>query len=67
MKTAGIAIDRWKLPIFTRHLEAAGYSITEEPAFSPETMMLKVPYEDLAPLQKVIEAAQAECGGGTLQ
>jgi hypothetical protein len=26
MKTAGVAIDRWKLPIFKKHLDAAGCS-----------------------------------------
>jgi len=61
MKTAGIAIDKWKLPIFKRHLEGAGYSYTEHPGLTADTMLLKVKAEFIAPLQKVVEAAQKEC------
>lgn len=29
MKTAGVVIDDWKLPIFKRHLDGAGSKYTE--------------------------------------
>lgn len=61
MKTAGIAIDNWKLEIFRKHLDEAGYSYTEHPGLTPEAMILKVKTERLAPLQRVIERAQKEC------
>jgi len=59
MKIAGIAIDPWKLPIFKRHLDDAGFSYTEHPA-GPITM-LKVKAESVAELKPVVEAAQFEC------
>lgn len=61
MKTAGVVIDNWKLAIFKRHLDAAGYSYTEHPGFTAEAMVLKVKTDLIAPLQRVIEAAQLEC------
>ncbi len=61
MKTAGVAIDKWKLAIFKRHLDAAGYSYTEHPGVTHDTLILKVKTDRVAPLQRVIEAAQLEC------
>ena len=61
MKTIGIAIDNWKLPIFKRHLDAAGYTYTEHPGLTDDAMILKVKANFIAPLQRVIEAAQLEC------
>ena len=61
MKTAGIAIDDWKLATFKHHLEAAGYAYTEHPGVTANTLLLKVKTERIAPLQKVVEAAQREC------
>jgi len=59
MKVAGIAIDPWKLAIFKRHLDEAGFSYTEHPG---KTMtVLKVKTEFVATLQPVVEAAQLEC------
>lgn len=59
--TAGIAIEKWKLPIFKRHLDGARYSFTEHPGVTAETMFLKVQTSDLIALQTVIQAAQREC------
>lgn len=59
MKTAGIAIDRWKLDIFTRHLVGAGYQFTEDP-FTDKTLFLKVQTEDIDALSKVVKAANDE-------
>lgn len=61
MKTVGIAIDTWKLPVFKRHLEASGYAYTKYPGLTADTLFLKVKADFVAPLQKVIEAAQKEC------
>lgn len=61
MKTAGVVIDKWKLAIFKRHLDAGDYSYTEHPGVTPDTLILKVKTERVAPLQKVIAAAQLEC------
>lgn len=61
MKTIGIAIDRWKLPIFKRHLDAAEYRFTEHPGDTPDTMLLKVKARFASDLQPVVEAAQKEC------
>lgn len=60
MKVAGIAIDRWKLPIFKKHLEKAGYSLTEHLGVTPDTMLLKVETESVAALQVVVQEANAE-------
>ena len=61
MKTIGIAIDRWKLPIFKKHLDAAEYRFTEHPGLTKDTMLLKVTARFASDLQPVVEAAQTEC------
>lgn len=61
MKTAAVCIDSWKLPIFKRHLDEAGYSYTEGPGITDNTLMLKVKYEWAADLTPVVEAANQEC------
>lgn len=58
---AGVVIDGWKLPIFKRHLDAAGYEYTEHPGITPDTLTLKVTFKWLHMLQPIIEAANAEC------
>jgi hypothetical protein len=60
MMTAGVAIDTWKIAIFKRHLDGAGYTYTEHP-FSKDTMILKVKTASLSELEKVVEAAHKEC------
>lgn len=62
MKTVGIAIDDWKLPVFKRHLDRAGYRYTEHPGLTKNTLLLKVKTEFVSGLQPVVEAAQKECG-----
>lgn len=61
MKTAGVAIEKWKLPIFKKHLDKAGYSFTEHPGVTSDTLLLRVKYEWVAKLQPIIEAALKEC------
>ena len=58
---AGIVIDRWKLPIFTRHLKQAGYSYDEKGELVEATLVLTVETNDGAALQKVLTAAATEC------
>lgn len=61
MKTAGVVIDDWKLPIFKKHLDAAGRIYTEHPGVTADTLTLKVEYEWVADLKPIIEAANTEC------
>lgn len=59
MKNVGIAIDRWKLPIFTRRLVEAGYQFTEHD-FTDTAMLLKVNTEDVEALGVVVRASNDE-------
>jgi hypothetical protein len=61
MKKAAVGLDDWKLPIFKRHLDAAGYKYEEPVPFTDGTLILKVHYEWVHELQPIIEAAQREC------
>ncbi len=63
MKTAAVVIDKWKLPVFTRHLQQAGYTYDTCAGPTSETHILKVAYEWVAKLQPIVEAAQKECDG----
>lgn len=58
---AGVAIDKWKLKIFEKHLKDAGFSWTRHPGLTADTLLLKVPCESAAALQPTIEAAQLAC------
>jgi hypothetical protein len=60
-KKAGVGLDDWKLPIFKKHLDAAGYKYDEPVPFTDGTLILKVHYEWVHELQPIIEAAQLEC------
>ena len=59
---AGIVIDRWKLPIFTRHLKEAGFSYEEVGPFTEDTLTLIVDVEpkDRQRLGQVVLAANTE-------
>ncbi len=62
MKTAAVVLDSWKLPIFEKHLKAAGYKYTNVgDGLSAGTITLRVEYEWVAELKPIIEAAQKEC------
>ncbi len=60
-KTAGVVLDDWKLPIFKKHLDAAGYKYAAPTQFTAGTLTLKVSYEWAHELKPIIEAAQREC------
>jgi hypothetical protein len=59
--TAGVVLDDWKLPVFKKHLDAAGYKYDEPTEFTAGTLTLKVHYEWVHQLKPIIEAAQREC------
>lgn len=59
--TAGIALDDWKLPVFRKRLEAAGYAYRDAGGFTANTTILTVETDDMLALKRVIEACQAEC------
>ena len=61
METAGVVIDDWKLPVFKRHLDGAGFAFTAQPGITDGTLTLRVPYEWVATLKPIIEAANTEC------
>jgi hypothetical protein len=62
MMKAGIVVDDWKLPVFRKQLDAAGFSYEEAgKALLPGTTLLRVQTSDLNKLNAVLEACQAEC------
>lgn len=58
---ATIAVDNWKLPVFRRRLEAAGYKYEDAGPFTGDTTILTVETNDLLRLKRVLEECQAEC------
>lgn len=58
---AGIAVDDWKLPVFRKRLEAAGYEYRDAGPFTGDTTFLTVETSDMLALKKVLEACEAEC------
>lgn len=58
---AGVAIDKWKLSIFKKHLDAGGFKYTEHPGLTEDTLFLKVTTDTATALKPIIEAAQREC------
>ena len=61
MKKAAVCIDSWKLNIFKKHLDAAGYAYDELPGITKDTLTLRVYYNWVAELKPIIEAANTEC------
>jgi hypothetical protein len=62
MKNIGIAIDEWKLTIFTRRLTEAGFSFGQTKGVSPNTLFLSVIVEEekINKLAIVIQCANNE-------
>ncbi len=58
---AGIAVDNWKLPVFRKLLEAAGYAYQDGGPLTGEATLLTVETTDVLALKGVIEKCQAEC------
>ncbi len=58
---AGIVLDDWKLAIFKRHLDAAGYTYEQHPGVTGDTITLTViTDEQAAMLVDVVKAANDE-------
>lgn len=60
MPKAAVAIDNWKLPIFERHLQQAGYSFERTDGLTEDAMILTVTTENLVALGEVVKAANTE-------
>ena len=60
MKKAAIAIDKWKLSIFKRHLSDAGYQFEQHPGFNDATLVLTVMTSSAKELEVVVRAANTE-------
>ena len=60
MKTAAIAIDDWKLEIFKKHLDKAGYKYKKCKGLTENMFILSVKTKSIAKLQPVVKAAQIE-------
>lgn len=60
-KRAAVGVDDWKIPIFKKHLDAAGYKYEDPVPLMLGTSILKVHYEWVHQLQPIIEAAEREC------
>jgi hypothetical protein len=58
---AGIAVDDWKLPVFRKLLEEAGYEYNDGGQLTPGTTLLTVETNDMLALKAVLEKCQAEC------
>jgi len=61
MKTVGVVIDAWKLHIFKKHIDAAGFTYSEQPGITNGTHLIRVKCEWIAELKTTIEAANQEC------
>lgn len=60
MKKAAIAIDPWKLEIFTRRLQQAGYVFQNAGHLTAGALVLKVQTANLEALGVVVKAANEE-------
>lgn len=60
MKKVGITIDEWKLPIFERHLETAGFAFRNAGRLVAGTLFLTVQTDETERLGEVVRAAAEE-------
>lgn len=60
---AGIFIDRWKLPIFKRHLDTAGFTYTKHPGLTPDTLLLKITCDRVHTVLPIVKNANDACFG----
>ncbi len=60
-KKAAVVVDDWKLPVFRRHLDEAGYTYDGPIPWTPGISVLQVRYACVRDVQPIIEAAQREC------
>lgn len=57
---AAIVIDTWKLSIFERHLQQAGYAYAKANGLTDNTLMLSVATNNMEALGEVVKAANTE-------
>lgn len=60
MKTAGIAIDKWKLSIFETVLKREGFSYKVHSGVTSEMLLIKVETEFVSDLQPFVEEANSK-------
>lgn len=58
---AGIVVDDWKLPVFRRHLEDAGFEYEDGGPVKGATTLLTVQTYNILSLKAVLEKAEKEC------
>lgn len=60
MKTAGIALDNYKVQKFEQLLKEKGYNFTTGPGLTKDTQLIKVMYEDFqfSELKAIVETAE---------
>lgn len=61
MGTTAEIIDDWKLPIFKRYLDMAGYTFRIYFGNINHKVLLHVQHECVSDLKAIIEAANREC------
>lgn len=64
---AAIIIDDWKLPIFEKHLNDAGFAMKKGVGPTTGTLTIIVEYEDQRRIQAVVQSAQNECARRKMQ
>lgn len=57
---AGIVIDKWKLPIFSRHLKEAGFAYEEVGSLTSDSLTLVVVTDNAQALGQTVLAANKE-------
>lgn len=60
MITVGVVLDDWKLDIFQRHLDAAGFSYTQQKGPGRSVILLKIEAASTEDLSPIILAANTE-------
>lgn len=61
MKKAGIFIDKWKLSIFKRIFDDAGYNYIIKKGKQKDVLVMFVEYEMIADIKPFVDAAEEEC------
>lgn len=58
---AAIVLDDWKLPVFRKRLEEAGYEYRDHGPLTRNTTTLTVQTTNLLALKSLLDACEAEC------
>lgn len=58
---AGLVIDNWKVKIFRKHLDKAGFSYKEAGHLTEEQLVIHVDVDDPDKLVPIVVAAEEEC------